>query len=100
MLSVIYTPLAQRDLAEAVDYLYRALGAPQAAESLLDELDEVVDQIRRFPYSCELYRTDLPMGDEIRQTSVKKYVLYYAAFEDRIEVRRFLHGRRNRDGII
>ena len=96
MHNVEYLPLAQADVLNAVDYLISTLEAPQAAADLLDELDRTVDQISRFPYACELYRTDRPMRDEIRKVPIKGFVLYYAVFQDRVEIRRFLHGRRNR----
>ena len=96
MHKIVYLPLAERDLLEALDYIAYTLDAPKAARDLLDEFDETVKQIAEFPYACELYRTDRPMQDEIRKVPVKNYVLYYAVFRDRVEIRRFLHGRRDR----
>ena len=95
-----YLPLAQADLVNAVDYLAFTLEAPQAAAALLDELDHVVEQISRFPYAFELYRTDRPLRDEIRKAPIKGFVLYYAVFSDRVEIRRFLHGRKNRTADV
>lgn len=100
MHKVEYLPLAQADVVNAVDYLMSTLDAPKAAVELLGELDNTVNQISRFPYSCELYRTDRPMRDEIRKVPVKGFVLYYAVFPDRVEIRRFLHGRKNRTAEI
>lgn len=100
MHKVEYLPLAQADVVNAVDYFISMLDAPRAAAELLDELDKTVAQISRFPYSCELYRTDRPMRDEIRKVPVKGFVLYYAVFPDRVEIRRFLHGRKNRTAEI
>ena len=93
---IVYLPLAERDLLEALDYIAHTLEAPKAARELLAAFDETVRQIAAFPYACELYRTDRPMRDEIRKVPVKNYVLYYAVFQERVEVRRFLHGRRDR----
>ena len=96
MHKIVYLPLAESDLLEAVDYIAYTLDAPQAARDLLDEFDKTVRRIAEFPYACELYRTDRPMKDEIRKVPVKGYVLYYAVFQERVEIRRFLHGRRDR----
>lgn len=96
MHKIVYLPLAESDLMEALDYLVNKLDAPKAARDLLAELDQTVQQIAEFPYACALYRTDRPMQDEIRMTPVKGYLLYYAVFQDRVEIRRFLHGRRDR----
>lgn len=100
MHKIVYLPLAEEDILEAVTYLAEALDAPQAAESLLDELDKTVKRLSEFPYAHELYRTDRPLKDEIRKVPVKGFVLYYAVFEDRVEIRRFLHGRRKRDSLF
>ena len=97
---IVYLPLAERDLMEALDYVAYTLEAPQAARELLRALDETVGQLAAFPYAYALYRTDRPMKDEIRKVTVKNYVLYYAVFDDRVEIRRFLHGRRDRSRIM
>lgn len=96
MHKITYLPVAERDLLETLEYLTAVLDAPKAAADLLEEFDHTVQQIARFPYACELYRTDRPMKDEIRKVPVKNYVLYYAVFPDYVEIRRFLHGRRDR----
>lgn len=99
MHKIVYLPLANVDILEAVDYIADKLDAPQAATDLLDELDSTVQRISLFPYAHELYRTTRPMRDEIRKVPVKGFVLYYAVFEDTVEIRRFLHGRRDRSNI-
>ena len=96
MHKIVYLPIAESDLLEALNYIAYTLDAPKAARDLLEEFDETIKQIAEFPYACELYRTDRPMKDEIRKVPVKNYVLYYAVFQDRVEIRRFLHGRRDR----
>ena len=96
MHEIRYLPIALDDLNDALNYLLVAPDAPQATEALLDELDEAVQRIARFPYAHELYRTDRPMKDEVRKVPVRGFVLYYAVFEDYVEIRRFLHRRRDR----
>ena len=100
MHKIVYLPLAEEDILEAVEYISYVLEAPQAASDLLDALDKAVSIIAEYPYAHELYKTDRPMRDEIRKVPIKNYVLYYAVFQDRVEVRRFLHGRRDRSARI
>ena len=97
MYKIVYLPLAEADILDAVDY--RKLDAPKAAQDLLDELDDTVERISKYPYAHELYRTTRPMRDEIRKVPVKGYVLYYAVLEDTVEIRRLLHGRRDRQNM-
>ena len=96
MYRVEYLPLAEQDLLAAVDYVAHTLEAPEAARELLAAVDETVAHIAEYPYGYELFRTDRPMRGEIRRASVKGYVLFYAVFRDRVEIRRFLHGRQDR----
>lgn len=96
MHKIIYLPFAESDLLEALNYIACTLDAPKAARDLLAEFDDTVQRIAEYPYAHELYRTDRPMKDEIRKVPVKNYVLYYAVFQDRVELRRFIHGRRDR----
>lgn len=99
MHKIEYLPIAEEDITSAVNYISFALDAPKAARELLKELHETVLLISEFPYSCELYKTSRPLEEEIRKVPVKGYVLYYAVFQDRVEIRRFLHGRRDRSNI-
>ena len=114
MHKIVYLPLAESDLMEALGYIAYTLDAPKAARDLLAEFDETVQRIAEFPYAHELYRTDRPMKDEIahelyrtdrpmkdeiRKVAVKNYVLYYAVFQERVEIRRFLYGKRDRSRI-
>ena len=96
MHKIVYLPLAESDLLEALDYIANTLYAPQAASDLLDAFDETVKRIAEYPYGYELYRTNRPLKDEVRKIPVKNYMLYYAIFQDRVEIRRFVHMRRDR----
>lgn len=49
MHKIVYLPLAEQDLMEALDYIAFTLEAPQAARELLRALDEAVAQIAVFP---------------------------------------------------
>ena len=99
MFRISYTPLAQRDIFSITQYLLDTLDSPQAASTFLDKLDTTIETLAQFPYSCPLYRPPGPLPDEIRFTLVKNYVLYFAVLDDVVEIRRVIHGSRNRDSI-
>ena len=99
MHKVVYLPLAEEDILEAVDYLIDVLDAPQAAQALLSELDRTAERLAMYPYAHELYWPARPIRDEIRKVPIKDFVLYYAVFEDTVEIRRFLHGRKDRTDV-
>lgn len=100
MHKVVYLPEALTDLLEAIEYLNRIFDVSQAANDLVNALDEVIQNISQFPYSHQLYYTNRPLKNEIRKVPVKNFVLYYAVFEDHVEVMRFLHGHRNQGTIL
>ncbi len=93
---VVYLPLAEEDVLAAMEYVAGRLGNPQAAEALLNELDQIAEQLALFPYSSELYYTNRPIRDELRKVPVRGYVLYYTVKGDTVEIRRLIHGRRDR----
>ena len=95
MYKIRYLPLAEEDILSAVAYIADKLKNPKAASDLLDELDKIAGNIVEFPFAGGLYRTDRPLHDEIRMAQVKNYVLYYTVIGDTVEVRRFVHSRRN-----
>ena len=54
MYDVVYLPKARQQLMEAALYIASELAAPQAAESLLDEVDKCVDSLKEMPYLMDL----------------------------------------------
>ena len=96
MYKLVYLPLAEDDVLNAVDDLARKLENPRAAEALLEELDRTAEQLKQFPYAAAPYHTDRPMRDELRMVPVRGYVLYYTVKGDVVEIRRLIHGRRDR----
>lgn len=99
MYKIVYLPLAEDDILAAVEYIADKLENPQAAKALLDALDQTAEQLARFPYASALYYTDRPMREELRRVTVMGYVLYYTVKGDTVEIRRLIHGRRDRRRI-
>lgn len=95
MHKVEYLPVAKRDVEDAVTYIAVTLASPQAARKFLKGLSDAVDTISRFPYAYEAYRPKWPLQAELRKAPIGGYVLYYAVYQDRVEIWRLLHGRQN-----
>ncbi len=100
MYKVEYLPVAKRDIEDAVTYIAVTLASPSAARSLLNAISEAIARISQFPYAYEAYRPKWPLKAELRRAPVGGYVLYYAVYEDRVEVWRLLHGRQDRDAHL
>lgn len=95
MYQIRYLPVALQDMDEVITYLVEKLVAPNAAEALLSEIDQVVDTLRRHPYAYPIYQAKFPLEFEIRKVPVKNFVLFYVVLEDTVEIHRFIYGKRN-----
>lgn len=84
------TVLAENDLEEI--WFYIALDNPEAADALLDKIDEQSASLARDP---RLGRARLELLDELRSFPVGNYVLFYRPMDDGIEIVRVLHGARD-----
>ena len=97
MYKVDYLPTARQQLTDAAMYIATELSAPDAAESLLDEVDACVKSLCEMPYRYSVYHTLYAMKHEIRFIPIKGYLLFYVVQEEEktVEVWRFLHQRQD-----
>ena len=79
----------------AVLYIAEELSAPDAAASLLDEVDDQVSKLSEYPYRHRIYPLMFAMKHEIRFFPVKNYSVFYVIREEEktVEIWRFLHQR-------
>ena len=93
MYKVVYLPTARRQMEEAVAYIAENLCAPDAADDLLDAVDEAVRALSEMPYRHALYPLLFAMKREIRFVPVRNYNLFYVVNEDQktVEIWRFIH---------
>ena len=93
MYKVVYLPIARRQLEEAVTYIAENLCAPDAADDLLNAVDEAARALSEMPYRHALYPLLFAMKREIRFVPVRNYNLFYVVNEDQktVEIWRFIH---------
>ena len=97
MYKVVYLPVARQQLMDAALYIATELSAPDAAESLLQDVDERVKSLRELPYRHAVYPALYAMKHEIRFIPIKRYLLFYVVKEEEktVEIWRFLHQQQN-----
>ncbi len=88
--------LASRDIEAAVDHYRREAGAKTALE-FVDALENAVSHLRRYPFSGSLrfaFEVEIP---ELRSWHLHgfPYLIFYVPVDDRIDVWRVLHARRD-----
>ena len=96
MYKVVYLPTARQELEEAVLYIATELCAPEAAVSLLDEIDHAAQSLMEMPYRHALYPSLYALKNEVRFFPIKNYNVFYIVDEAQqtVEIRRILYQRR------
>ena len=93
-----YLPLFYEDLLQTVTYIQEKLNNPQAANDLLDEVEEAIHDRLSCAESFEPYPSTRTRENPYYPIYVKNYVIYYVVIDHRImEVRRFLYKGRDHE---
>ena len=97
MYKIEYLPTARRQLRDAALYIATELNNPDAADRLMDDVDERVKSLQEMPYRYAIYPALYAMKHEIRFVPIKRYLLFYVVKEQEktVEIWRFLHQLQN-----
>ena len=96
MHTLVYTPLAEKDLRAINSYIAFDLKAPQTARKLLGRFETSIKHLRRFPFAYPLYRSSYPLEDEFRLMPVDNYLVFYVVLDATVEIRRIIYAGRDR----
>ena len=91
MSGFVFHPAALTDLNEIWEYI--AADSPDAADRVLDEIQEAIRTLVLFPHVGHL-RPDLT-SRPLRFHPIRSFLIVYAADEQPLVVLAVLHGRRN-----
>ena len=96
------THRAEHDLNRALDYIEFSLKNPQAADSLLDEADRVLNSLSQMPERYALPGDKLLAAWGIRFVQIKKYLAFYVIVKETQtdHVIRFLYGKSDWRAIL
>lgn len=98
-----YLPIFRDDLEEAVAYIRDTLQNEQAANDLVDNVEQAIVQRSINPESFEQYHSLKNRKYPYYRIYVKNYVIYYVVIPGDpviMEMRRFLYNKRNRNYIV
>jgi toxin ParE1/3/4 len=93
---VSWRALAEADLTEA--YLYIGADSPEAAERLLDAVEDAVALLLENPHAGSPREFRSPRAQGVRSWSPQgfpNHLIFYKVGGDDIEIVRFLHGARD-----
>ena len=95
--SLHISSLAERDIDEAANYIENVLKNPQAAEALLDEIEETLHTLREYPERIPLVSEPVLKAWGIRFIRIKNYLVFFTVDNDRnrVTIVRFQYAKRN-----
>ena len=97
-----FSPLAEQDIDEILEYISLELAAPQAALSLIDKIQKA----NRFVYSCcspfsrPLLKNGVLRKKGYRILVVQNFNLFYVVEDNIIIIRRVIYGKRNYEDLL
>lgn len=89
-----YLPLFEQDLIQTVSYITNVLKNTDAAEKLVNDVEDAIQERLEYPLAFEPFpskKRDYPYY----RIYIRNYVIYYVVIGDVMEVRRFLYGARD-----
>ena len=93
-----FTPLAEQDLNDIFDYI--SLDSPQAAEKLVEQIQNTVEAVCDYPFSRPLLTDRILRDKGYRIIGVKNFHLFYTINNQVITIQRVLYGRRNYEALL
>ena len=96
------TSTAERDMAQAADYIEFVLKNPQAADQLLDKAEHQINALAQLPEKFALVDDKLLASWGIRFTQVNNYLAFYVISKEkqRVIIVRFLYAKSNWTSIL
>ncbi|MCD7835142.1 MAG: type II toxin-antitoxin system RelE/ParE family toxin [Lachnospiraceae bacterium] len=95
-----YLPLFEQDLLETVDYISNVLQNEDAAERLIDDVEEAILKRLNNPLAFEPYRSAKKREHLYYRIYVRNYTVFYVVIGNVMEVRRLIYTARNIDNIL
>ncbi|WP_413854183.1 type II toxin-antitoxin system RelE/ParE family toxin [Candidatus Ruminimicrobium bovinum] len=98
--NVIYLPLFEKDLSEAVDYISINLKSPQAALKLIDKVEKAIMKRLSAPKAFEPFISKKKRKEQYYRIYVNNFTIFYVVIGNTMEVRRFVYSRRHLEELV
>lgn len=95
-----FLPLFAEDLLEITTYIATNLQNPEAANILVDEIEDAIDKRLENPFIFAPFNSKKPRINPYYRIYVKNYTIFYVVIDDIMEVRRILYSKRDFDNIL
>lgn len=100
-----YLPLFYEDLEQKVVYIAEKLQNPQAANDLIDDVEQAILERQPVAEAFEPYHSIRERKYPYYRIYVKNFVVWYVVIDDEcedkiMEIRRFLYNKQNKNILI
>ncbi|HYE80978.1 MAG TPA: type II toxin-antitoxin system RelE/ParE family toxin [Clostridia bacterium] len=93
-----YLPSSVKDLTEIVDYII--IDSPQSAISFVDKIDASISRLEQFPFMGNVPKDIRPQSLGYRMLMIENFLVFYVVFDDIVEIRRIISGKRKYDFLL
>lgn len=95
-----FLPLFTEDFLEITTYISSNLQNPEAANILVNEIEDAIDKRLENPFIFAPYNSRKPRINPYYRIYVKNYTIFYVVIDDIMEVRRILYSKRDFNNIL
>jgi len=95
-----YLPLFEQDLLEAVNYISNVLQNEDAAERLIDDVEEAILKRLNNPLAFEPYHSVKKREHLYYRIYVRNYTVFYVVIGNVMEVRRLIYAARDIENVL
>ena len=95
-----YLPLFWSDLQGAALYICNVLSNPEAATRLVERTEEAIYKRLNSPTMEQRVETSQKRELPYYWFAVGNYMVFYVVYDDVMEVRRFIYGARDLNGLL
>lgn len=90
-----YLDLFEKDLEQIVDYITHELDNPEAADNLINAVEDAILQRSTCAEAFEQYPSKRERRHPYYRIYVHNYIVFYVVIGDVMELRRMLYSRRD-----
>ena len=90
-----YLPVFKDDLHEILFYIAHILHNPAAADALLTDVFDAIQERSFYPDAFEAFQSKCEHEHPYYRIYVRNYTIYYVVIDNVMEVRAIMYNRRN-----
>lgn len=97
-----FTPVAEEDLDQIYEYIFKKLFAETAANNLIEKIETGIMKLKQFPFSCSCVLDELLKTRGYRRLIVDNYIVFYLVneAEKQVVIMRILYGASDYENLM